>query len=583
MDEQANFNLIDEPWIRVRGSTGAEQELSILELFRQASRLKCLSNDLPTQDFAILRVLLAILQRAISPMLDELDEDVEPTEVWGMLWEAFELPIKEIEAYLSKWHDRFDLFDLAHPFMQVPSLGRASGRDMDDDEESYLKRIIADVPGRKMRRLFSTRQGAGIERLSFSEAARWLIHTQAFDTNAPKSPVSGEPVRYIKKGKSYPGGVSWCGKLGCIYIEGDSIRETLLLNLDLRAEREDQKELFSDDDLPTWEMEPSKPADGHEFRSFPPTGRANLYTWQTRWIRLIPGGGYVADAVVGSGDVLAESPMDLYSFEDMTSWERVKGSMSAPLPVLKPKLHDMNKSLWRGLDSLFDKLNDINRGKPNLPGIVQWLDCLDGVESDRLFGLHAIGLKYDESMQSSIVDSMDDRLELSSDFFGRDGERLVSLVCGCIDKTESSIKQLRWLGANLYLSSGGCAGKDKNGKRVVLPASVYLLERQAYSDLDEKFRRWLIGLNRTSDAAVERRNWYVQVRGVLEAIKSAAVNDAGPTAVIGSLVTKSRYEGIKDDYWMTTAKAELVFNGKINALLPLEGDVEQEKGPTNDR
>ncbi len=45
MEEQVSFNLVDEPWIRVRDGASAEQELSILELFRQAPRLKCLATD----------------------------------------------------------------------------------------------------------------------------------------------------------------------------------------------------------------------------------------------------------------------------------------------------------------------------------------------------------------------------------------------------------------------------------------------------------------------------------------------------------------------------------------------------------
>ena len=116
MDEKIRFNLIDEPWIRVLDDAGTAKEVSLLELFHQAPKLKCLANDLPTQDFAILRVVLAILQRSISPMLDDLDEDMEPAEVWGQLWEASELPMDVIEVYLAKWHDRFDLFDPERPY-----------------------------------------------------------------------------------------------------------------------------------------------------------------------------------------------------------------------------------------------------------------------------------------------------------------------------------------------------------------------------------------------------------------------------------------------------------------------------------
>lgn len=81
MNENVSFNLIDEPWILVRGMEGEMREVSLMELFEQAPCIRRLANDLPTQDFAILRVLLAILQRSISPTLDD---DDDPAEVWAV-------------------------------------------------------------------------------------------------------------------------------------------------------------------------------------------------------------------------------------------------------------------------------------------------------------------------------------------------------------------------------------------------------------------------------------------------------------------------------------------------------------------
>ena len=122
MDQDVSFNLIDEPWVRIRGEGSEEREVSLLELFKQAPHIKCLANDLPTQDFAILRVLLAILQRSILPTLDE---DDDPIDVWGDLWSAPELPLDNICGYLDSWRSRFDLFDEENPFMQVAGLRTA--------------------------------------------------------------------------------------------------------------------------------------------------------------------------------------------------------------------------------------------------------------------------------------------------------------------------------------------------------------------------------------------------------------------------------------------------------------------------
>ena len=99
MVQNESFNLVDRPWVRIRDEEGETREVSLLELFEQAPHIKCLANDLPTQDFAILRVLLAILQRSIAPTLDE---DDDPAEVWGDLWTAPELPVVEVRKYLCK-------------------------------------------------------------------------------------------------------------------------------------------------------------------------------------------------------------------------------------------------------------------------------------------------------------------------------------------------------------------------------------------------------------------------------------------------------------------------------------------------
>lgn len=168
MSQNVSFNLVDEPWICVRDLDGTTREVSLLELFEQASSIKCLANDLPTQDFAILRVLLAVLQRAISPALD--DDDV-PAEVWGRLWRAHELPIDQIREYLDEWHHRFDLFDEEQPFMQVAGLHTAK------NEFSEIRKVIADIPDGDT--LFSLRSGEGADRLTFSESVRWLCSPHA--------------------------------------------------------------------------------------------------------------------------------------------------------------------------------------------------------------------------------------------------------------------------------------------------------------------------------------------------------------------------------------------------------------------
>ena len=227
MNENVSFNLIDEPWILVRDTEGEMREVSLMELFEQAPRIRRLANDLPTQDFAILRVLLAILQRSISPTLDD---DDDPRRFGAVSGRRPSFPIAAIREYLDKWHGRFDLFDEEKPFMQV------AGLRTERNEISSITKIIADIPDGDA--LFSLRVGKGAESLTYSEAARWLVHVQAFDTSGIKSGTVGDPR--VKGGKSYPIGTGWSGNLGGLYFEGATLSETILLNFIVRGTEDDE-------------------------------------------------------------------------------------------------------------------------------------------------------------------------------------------------------------------------------------------------------------------------------------------------------------------------------------------------------
>ena len=139
----AEFNLLDEPWINVMtDDKGTTKEVSLKELFEHAHDYKSLAGETPTQDFAILRLLLAVLHTVFSRFdangeqyeWVELDDNYKQTksineddgeeyqeallDTWRDLWEAKAFP-EIIGAYLEKWRDRFYLFGGDYPFYQV--------------------------------------------------------------------------------------------------------------------------------------------------------------------------------------------------------------------------------------------------------------------------------------------------------------------------------------------------------------------------------------------------------------------------------------------------------------------------------
>ena len=566
MNENVSFNLIDEPWILVRDTEGEMREVSLMELFEQAPRIKCLANDLPTQDFAILRVLLAILQRSISPTLDD---DDDPAEVWGRLWAAPELPVAAIREYLDKWHGRFDLFDAERPFMQVAGLRWKNGESVDDDK-SNLKRIIADVPTRNEKRLFTQRVGLGIDRLTFAEATRWMVHLQAFDVGSPGAPVMGEAIENIKKGKVYPGVTGWDGMLGCLYLEGESLKDTLILNF-LPTRYQYEGEIFSDDDLPAWESESLSVSDGHD--EVLPIGRADLFTWQSRWVRLVTDGECVADAVVSAGKKLKKDYQYLIQFETMSSWKVAEPGSGGGGQNFKPIKHSAGKALWRGASSVFGGFND--RGDYcSPPAIIHWIGRMSERGPERVLDpgavvrVHAVGFEYTgDSSCSGYTNSIDDYIELSSFLLSRQGEPLVNFVKECVASTTKAVGVLGYFAANLCRAAGGSGADEINH-------AVRTSSARVYHEIDLPFRLWISNLDKNSDVGIERRRWMQTARSIIEADAARLLENLGPDAIVGAPIRTAKGK----NEWMTASRAEAIFNAALRKILPVGEDDQAKKG-----
>lgn len=553
MIQNESFNLVDRPWIRIRDEEGETREVSLLELFEQAPYIKCLANDLPTQDFAILRVLLAILQRSIVPMLDE---DDDPAEVWGGLWNAPELPVAEVREYLSEWHDSFDLFGAERPFMQVADLRTAK------NEIATIKKIVADIPDGD--KLFSLRTGKGAESLSYPEAARWLLHAQAFDTSGIKSGTVGDPR--VKGGKSYPIGTGWAGGLGGLFFEGSTLAETILLNF-IACDVE-TGDLFSQEDIPSWER--SVDAVGADGRF--PTGRLDLYTWQSRRIRLIPENGGVIGVVLTNGDKLESR--NLQEYEPMTSWRRSQAQekkLKMPLVYL-PRAHQSDKALWRGLDSLFGDKSREDTPSVLESGVERWVSYLasrDGgcqLNQEYLLGVHAVGLEYG-TQNSVITNIVNDKLELSAFLLSHEGGSLVGLAKECAASTSDAIYALGDFAANLCRASGGSGVGEIDGAKQSSRA-------RAFFEIDSLFRLWLAHLDESSDIDSERANWNEIARSVMRADAADLLSEVEANAIIGAPV---RGKSKMKSEWMTASRAEALFNGALKKALPLEKDEENKK------
>lgn len=544
---QPSFNLIDEPWIVARTLDGTQETLSLAEVFERATMLERLTNDLPTQDFAILRLLIAILQSAV---VYDLDADADPYEVWGSLWRERELPLNLVESYLQEWHDRFDLFDEAYPFMQVAGMEATNG------SVSEIKKIIADHPDGDP--LFSIKAGQALNAIPFADAARWLVHVQAYDTSGIKTGVVGDSQ--VKGGKSYPIGTGWAGRLGGVSLRGANLAETLLLNLVLRDGAEDALVGTNEDlpeDLPVWERPPQQPGD--EGRS--PCGPCDLYTWQARRVLLIPKNDAVVGVVLSNGNKL--EAYDLNALEPMTAWRRSpnKEKELRRSPVYLPATHQPARALWRGLLALLPDRG--NEGSDSLlaPGVVTWAGDLASksygsqLAEDYPLGIVATGVEY--GVQSAVISTtMADELWVSAYLLSPEGEGLNHLAKECMEATDKAVRSLGNFARDLCAAEGDSSGA--NGVRDAVT-------RHAYFELDAAFRAWLASLGPQSYDKLEaiRATWHRTAKATLRRIARDLVAQAGAQAVVGRSV-KNR----NGSRWVSAGSAESSFNYWLNQALP---------------
>ena len=118
---EKEFNLLDEPWIRVLLPDCTVREVSLPDALLHAQEYTDLAGETPTQDVAVLRLLLAVLHSVFG----RKDADGKESEIksinsallrWRSLWETGCFPRKPLCDYFSEWYERFWLFHPEIPF-----------------------------------------------------------------------------------------------------------------------------------------------------------------------------------------------------------------------------------------------------------------------------------------------------------------------------------------------------------------------------------------------------------------------------------------------------------------------------------
>ncbi|MFD9483387.1 type I-E CRISPR-associated protein Cse1/CasA [Streptomyces sp. NPDC059991] len=559
-----DFNLVDDAWVPVILVDGSVAELSIRQLLTDAGQVRALALDVPTQVPPVLRLLLAVLHRALEGPVNDRQ--------WHTWWQAGGFDADRVHQYLDQHRSRFSLFDPVAPFMQAGGLEALNG------QTKTAALLVPHMASGNNVPLFSPQRDARPEPLSPAQAARWLLHAHAWDTAAIKTGAVGD--RKAKAGKTLANPVGSLGQLGVVIPTGPTLWQTLMCNLLPLPGAEDEL------DLPVWERAPLT-AEWNGART--PTGPVDLYTWPSRRIRLVPdedataGGVMVRRVVVCAGDRLAlGNGQQLRRWKESEPHAAFKRSSNLErkhrfAPAYWPVRHMSDRQLWRGLGPLLTQAQTLSATAGKDAALHQAPRVLSRLGSSVRMAawgstplqILAVGLEYGN--QSAVVtEAYGDTLPLPVAVFSAQDSTWRDAVLDTVEGTARAVTALGFLAHNLAVAAG-CRPEEED----LLAGHRSRAREQTYAALDAPFRRWLAALTPQTEPETAQDAWARQVRQIVRSHAGALIDAASPAAWRG------REIGDGDDKQRIDATvAELRFHSALNkALAELEAPTDPSLPP----
>ncbi len=550
------FNLLDEAWIPVRLLDGTIADVGLLELLRRTTDIADLACELPTQSIAIQRLVLAIAYR-VAPPGDARD--------WARQWDDG-APTERMIEYLERWRDRFYLFGGRFPFMQVADLRTAK------DSVSGLEKLIADVPNGEQ--FFTTRHGRALACIPPSEAARWLVHAQAYDPSGIRSGAVGDSQ--VKGGKGYPIGPSWCGHLGLVWLKGKDLDETLVLNL-IPADAAGLRGVESSTEWGacSWEAAEPENAVRGDYSLLDPSGTPRdvsiprLLTWHSRRIRLVGDSSGVTGVVLAQGDKLAPQEMRLYEPQSLWRYSTPQ-SKKFKTDVYMPRKFEAGRALWRNLPGTLPTVTtvqgvDKQPKQEFLPSATlsfhyQLDNALIEATYPKVMRIQAVGVTYGPQ-EATFDDIYSDELTLSVAVMRVEREDLSAEIDRQVRLTEEVARDVGTLAANLARAAGESGDGAGDGARD-------RAKELFFSAVDTDFRTWLSQVDGHESARDAGRRWERALRQHATDIQAELVRGASSSAIIGRDAGRG---------YMNVGIAENYFRSALNKRLPVHNTNQEGK------
>lgn len=538
--KMSEFNLVDKPWILVAtDDKGTTKLVGLKEFFQNAHTYTALAGDMPTQDFAVMRFLLAILHTVFSRYdasgkayaqleVDERMKQVESVDIddeeeyednlmktWKDLWTAGKFP-EIVIKYLELWHDRFNLFDEKYPFYQVT--------EAQVDSSKINKTSPSEVLGKNINRMISEsankialfspkyNHGNNKEMLNYDEVVRWLITYQSY---------TGLSDKVIFGDEKYKASKGWLFDLGGVYLSSDNIYKTLILNLQLLDKVNTQYNINIQ--KPCWEYSPSELIEKYMSSNI----IDNISELYTRWSRAI----YIPDFAPRDVFKMQIVKLPEVSHEDnflepMTLWKYNNSGDNKG--KFTPKKHQLNKSLWRsfGLITRTEDANENNANTPKRkPGIMEWLNHIEPYIKNQVVKINSVSMEDDGNATSwvptnEIVDSLYIKESILNDI---KDQGWVIRINDLVDKTKDIIDKTFRSFVNDIKSIRNIESNEFTSKYV----------EDMYFEIDKPFRDWLSSIDYKDNKDEKTKMWNKKLKTLLIRQAEKIMENAGPRDFIG--------------------------------------------------
>lgn len=468
----ASFNLVTQPWVPVRQDDRLI-EVSLRDALLRAGEFQGIEDPSPLVVGALHRFLLAVLHRALAGPQD-------PAQ--AAIWFRDGFPEGAIRDYLARYHDRFDLFDPARPFYQVPDFG--------PELSSRSWTILApELNSDNNKVLFDHTVTAHPGPLRPALAARLLVANQVFALSAGKSVLCHTATAPIATAVN-------------LLVQGETLRETLCLNLAPYTARQYAR------DRAAWEEEPLTVAflGDCALARRPPVGIVDRYTWQTRAIRLHPEARddeTIVTRISYASGVRCDDPAEIG--DPLVAYRRDPKDATRRYPLGFRE----GRALWRDFHALFPT-SDRFEGAAVLgdAGALHEELTLDDGDTGRALRVLALGQAND---QAKIEFWRMERYRLAPALLGDPDAR--ELIRGCLALADETGQRLN--AAARALAKRLLARGDREPHKDDIRKLVESFPHGAayWSALEGAFAGWLAGLG--PDVATRtgehRRAWLATV------------------------------------------------------------------------